>query len=95
MRRVYTTYVIGIASHPLVTHAVVLGTATVIFAKLVHVAAVYRNITQIQVGELGGYFVRTIGHMDTATLLTIGLMAATLLSLRMRLPKMGRTQIAQ
>ncbi len=90
MRRVYYTFAVRIATHPIVTHTVVLSLSVVIFAKLVHVAAVYRNVTQVQVGELAGYFVRVISHADTATLLVTGLMLATLLSLRLKLKTVRR-----
>ena len=96
MRRVYTTFAIRIATHPLVTHAVVLGTSVVIFAKLVHVAAVYRNLTQVQVGEFGGYILRVFTHADVATLIAFGLIIFTILSLQWKfvLPKFHHTQVA-
>jgi len=85
MHRVYYTFAIRIATHPIVTHAVVLGLSTVIFAKLVYVAAVYRNIMQVQVGELASYIMYVIVHADIATLLVVALMIATVLSFRWRI----------
>jgi hypothetical protein len=94
MRRVYYTFGIRIATHPLTTHMVVLGFSVLIFARLVHIAAVYRNMMHIEVGELGSYVLRVFTHADMATLLALGLIIFTCLSLQWKfvIPKLHHTQ---
>jgi len=88
MRRVYYTFGVRLATHPVTTHAVVLVLSFFILARLVHVAAVYRNLMQAQVGELGMRLVHMLTEADFATLLALTLIIFTCLSLQwqLRLP---------
>ncbi|MFT7507648.1 MAG: hypothetical protein ACI92I_000812, partial [Acidimicrobiales bacterium] len=83
--RVYYSYAVRMITKPVVTHAVVLVLAVVILARLVHVAAVYRNLVNVQVGELGAYVLRAIIHTDMATLVTLALIIVAMMSLQRRI----------
>lgn len=94
MRRVYYAFALKIAGHPLTLHAVFLAAAGYMLARLVHVAAVYRNMLEVQVGELGSFIVSTVTHADAATLFVfacaVALGCSFLWHLRMPLVRMPR-----
>lgn len=85
MRRVYYAFAIRLTTHTITKHVVVLLVAGVLLARLVHVAAVYRNVASVRVGELGSYVFKAVVNADTATLMVLGLIIFTLLSLRFKL----------
>ncbi len=96
MRRIYYIYGVRLLTHPLVAHVFILGLSMFIFARLVHVAAVYRNMMHVEIGELGGYVFRAFTHADIPTLLALGLIIFTILSLQWKvvMPKLHYTQTA-
>lgn len=85
MRRVYFAFALRLLKHPLTTHGVVLVVAGFILARLVHVAAIYQNILNVRIGDLGNYLYFTLVRADAVTLLVIGVVVFTILSLRWRL----------
>ncbi|MCB9811642.1 hypothetical protein H6783_01900 [Candidatus Nomurabacteria bacterium] len=85
MRRVYYTFGLRLATHTITLHIVMLLVAGYALAKLVHVAAIFNNVMNLRVGELGRYIVGTLTHTDLLTLVVFGLLVFTGLSLQWRL----------
>ena len=94
MRRVYYAYTMRLAKHPVTAHAVILLASVFVFARLVHVAAVFNNVSGVELGQLGSYILTTVMSADVATLAVIGIVCFTLLSLRiqLRVPQWYRRQ---
>jgi len=85
MSRVYFTYVFRLLKHPLATHGAVLIVSGYLLIRLVHVAAVYHNILNVRIGDIGNYLYFTLTRADATTLLVVGVVLFTVLSLRWRL----------
>ena len=96
MRRVYYAFTIRIATHQVTKHLVVLSLLGYVLTRLVHVAAIYKYVSSVQVGELGSVLMRIAAHADWPTLLVLGLVIFTALSLRFKLvmPSVVTTRFA-
>ena len=83
MRRVYYTYALSIALHPMLWRGVFLGAAAVLLARWLHVASIVENFLAIPVGAVPQYIVNSLvsaaTHGEVLTLLTLA--AASLVAL--------------
>jgi len=89
MRRVYYAFALRLGTHPLVVHGVLFVASIYGLSVMVHVASILQNVRNIQVGNLDTYVLNAFTHTDVFTLLFVGLVFFTLLSLRWSL-KMPR-----
>lgn len=85
MKRVYYTYALRLGMHTVALHLYVLAILGYLLARFVHVAAVYKTVANIPVGDLLPGMVRLISHADWPTLVIVGLAIFTALSLRFRI----------
>ena len=94
MRRVYYAYALRLATHPVTLHAFVLVLSVFALSRLTHVAAIINNIMGVKVGDLGGYIFNTLVNAEFLTLVCVGVIFFTLLSLplRLSLPRTRRIQ---
>lgn len=96
MRRVYYTYGIRLATHPLMIHGVVLFVAILLLTRLVHVAAIVQNIANVKVGEMMSYVVGMFFHAEVGVLLLLGVCFFSCISLwgKVPAPRLHRAQAA-
>jgi len=87
MRRVYYTFGIRIATHVATLHLVVMAASVYALGYFVHVAAVFRNVSSVPVGEFAGYMFSAVTHTDVMTMLVLGVIVLTVVSLPLSLPK--------
>jgi len=92
MRRVYYTFGIRMATHVTTMHLVVMAASVYALGYFVHVAAVFRNVSSVPVGEFVGYVLRTVTHADVMTLLVLSVIVLTAVSLPFSLPHAHRTR---
>jgi len=77
MRRVYCSFVLRILFSQATLAGIIFAVSMVWFARLVHVAMVWRGFTQVPVGQVPEYIVSVITHSDTLTLFSLLLMAVS------------------
>ena len=96
MRRVYYAFAIKLATHTATKHVVVLAVLGYVLTKLVFVAKVYENLASRELGELAPTLVRILSNADLVTLVVVGLVIFTALSLPLRIvvPERARMQFA-
>lgn len=94
MRRVYYTFGIRIATHVTTLHLVVMAVSVYALGYFVHVAAIFRNVSSVPVGEFVGYMLRALAHADVMTMLVLGVIALTFISLPLSLPPNHKLRIA-
>ena len=87
MRRVYYAFGVRLATHPITLHAVVLLVAGYALATLVHVEMVLRNLATTEVADLGTKLSTILFNADALSLLALGVVTFTVLSLPLRLPR--------
>lgn len=94
MRRVYYSYTLRLATHPLFVHGVLLFGSVYVLSKLIHVASIMNNIRSLRVGDLDNYLFNTFMNAEFATLAVIGVIFFTILSLQFSLktPHFYKTQ---
>lgn len=85
MRRVYYAFALRLGTHPLVVHGVLFVASVYGLSVMVHVASIIENLRNIQVGNLDTYIFNAFTHTDVLTLLFVGMVFFTLLSLRWNL----------
>ena len=75
MRRVYYSYIISIAVHPLLWRGMFLGAAAVLLARWLHVASIIDNFLAIPVGNIPQYVTNAVlnaaTHGEIIMLLTL------------------------
>jgi len=94
MRRVYITFGIRLATHVTTLHLVVMAASVYALGYFVHVAAVFRNVSSVPIGEFLGYIARSLAHTDVMTMLVLGVIALTVVSLPFSLPRHHRMYMA-
>ncbi len=96
MRRVYYAFALRIASHPVVVHGTLLCASVFVLSRLVNVASILNNISNLRVGDLDNYLFNTFMHTEFWTLATFGLILFSLLSLPLSLkaPNVHKVQTA-
>ncbi len=94
MRRVYITFGIRFATHVTTLHLVVIAASVYALGYFVHVAAVFKNASSIPVGEFLGYMARTLAHTDAITILVLGVITLTMVSLPFSLPRHQKMHLA-
>lgn len=85
MRRVYYAYALRALSGPWFVHAAVLALSLLLLTRIVSVPDVWRNLMEVKVGEMFGFFWGALTNTHTLTLVTLGVIALTLVSLLWRL----------
>jgi Na+-translocating ferredoxin:NAD+ oxidoreductase RnfD subunit len=94
MRRVYYTFGIRLATHVTTLHLVVMAAAVYALGYFVHVAAVFRNASSVPVGEFIHYVLQALAQADVMTLLVLGVIVLTAISLPFSVPHHHRMRIA-
>ncbi len=94
MRRVYYAFVLRAVSHPVVVHGTLLCVSIFALSRLVHVASIIKNISNLRVGDIDTYLLNTFMHAEFWTLATIGIIMFSLLSIPLSLvsPRLHRVQ---
>lgn len=90
MRRVYYAFALRFGTHPLVIHGAMLAVGVFALSRFTHVAAIINNLSNIKVGDLDNYLFNSFTHAEVWTLLAIGIIFFTMISLNFSLksPKM-------
>ena len=96
MRRVYYTFARNIATHTITLQLSVLALALFVVAKTVFVQRVIDNMIATEIQNLPGFITGAFLHGEVLTLMAVGAIAFTLLSLPRQvvtqlLPSMQRT----
>ena len=96
MRRVYYAFAIRLATHKATLHLVALVVLGYVLTKLVFVAKVFDNLASRELGEVVPTLVRMVGNADLLTLVVLGavIMTALSLPLQLSLPQRTRMQVA-
>ena len=81
MRRVYYAYGLRLVQHPVTLQIGLFVLALLVFAKMVHVAKVMQSLLGTSVGNLPQFVFNTLMHGEVLTLIAIGTMTFTILSL--------------
>ena len=86
MRRVYMSFALSIAEHPMFWQGAFLGAAALLLAQWLHVASIINNLLATPVGNtpayVAGSFVGAVTHGELATVVMIvlaGLIGASCL----------------
>ena len=85
MRRIYFAFAKRIATHEVTMQMALFALALLVFAKMVHVASVVDNFMSIPVAYIPGFIVGAVSQGEVLTLMAIGAMLFTALSLPLRL----------
>jgi len=85
MQRVYYTFAVRIMTHPVTIHALLFVGSVFVLSRLTHVAAIVSNLKSVRVGELDVYLYSTFMQAEFLTLVCVGIIVFTLLSLPIRL----------
>lgn len=93
MRRVWYSYIIYRATHPLTVHGIVLAAAIYLLSRLIHVVAIGQNVSNMRVGDLFSYATGTLTNTEWSNLLLLGIIIMTALSLRWQLPRVRLRQL--
>ena len=93
MRRVYYAFLLRVATHPVTMHVVVLAGVVYALKEVLHIAAIYRNILQVPLGNVMQYLAKSLINTEMLTLCLLALALATVLSLKIQL-RMPRMQMA-
>ena len=85
MRRVYHTFALRIAQHPITTQIALFVLALGVFAKLVHVSRVTDSLLNTTLGNVPHYIYNVVLHAflrgEVLTLIAVGVLVFTALSL--------------
>lgn len=82
MRRVYLSYVLSRATHPLTIRIVVALSLGMILTRFVSFRAVLSNLMNVEVGQVGQFVVSAVAHTEVWTLILVGTIIFLLLSYR-------------
>lgn len=88
MRRIYTAFAARLVSHPLMLNAALFGVALAVFAQQVFVARVVDSLLNTQLGALPQFIFKALMRGEALTLMAIGVMVFTALSIswQLRIP---------
>ena len=85
MRRIYFAFLKRITTHEITLQLALFSLALLVFAKMVHVASVIDNFMNIPVASVPSFVLNAVSHGEVLTLLAVGAMMFTALSLPLRL----------
>lgn len=85
MRRVYYAFALRLATNPLTVHTAIFAVCVFALSRLTHVAAIMENVSNVKVGELNTYIYGALMQAEFLTLVCLGIIIFTLLSLPLRL----------
>ena len=95
MRRVYYAFTIRLATHSTTLHLMLLAVSVYALGYFVHVAAVLKNMSRVPIGDFGPHVLKVVMQADGITLVVLGVIVMTCLSLPFSLPNYQRTARAQ
>jgi len=81
MRRVYYTFAIRIATHPVTMQGALFVLALLVFARMVHVRSVIDNLLATSLGKVPSFLTNAVINGEVLTLIAVGVMIFTLLSI--------------
>lgn len=85
MRRVYYAYALRLATHPIALHVLLLLLSAYALVSLVSVSSIVRNMLSVRLGDLASYVAHAFMHANVLTLIAIGVIFFTLISLRINI----------
>lgn len=85
MRRVYYAFFVRAATHPILVQVALFALALLVFARMVHVRSVIDNMLATKVGSLPSFFAGALSNGEALTLIALGVMLFTLLSVPLRI----------
>lgn len=85
MRRVYYAYVMRIATHPFVTHGMVLALCAYALVHFISVPSIIANMKTVPLGSLDNFILNALMRAEVWVLLLIGVIFFTVISLRFNL----------
>lgn len=85
MKRVYLAYVASILSSPLTLYFSIFFVSLTVFTNMVFVARVIENILAVSVKDAPTYIWQTLVNGEAVTLLALGAMVFTALSIQWRI----------
>lgn len=75
MRRVYYSYLISVAVHPMMWQGIFLGASAILLAKWLHVASIINNFLAVPVGSVPQYLYgsvsNAVNHGELVTVITL------------------------
>ncbi|MCB9810592.1 hypothetical protein H6777_00425 [Candidatus Nomurabacteria bacterium] len=88
MKRVWYSYLVSISTNFYTSLGFIFGVSSALFVSLVSLPDIWTNLLSVQLGLLPAYiwqtFIQAVEHGEFLTLLTLGLIIFSLLSLRFR-----------
>ena len=84
MRRVYYAFALRTVIHPVFVHALVLSVSGYLLAQVVSVPDVISNFMQVRVGDAFAFFYNALLNTQTATVVLLAVIVATVLSMLWR-----------
>lgn len=96
MRRIYYAFFMRVATHPIMLQSALFVLALFVFARMVHVRSVVDNLLATEVASVPSFVASALFHGEVLTLIAIGVMAFTALSvpIRVRSELMPRVRTA-
>lgn len=84
MRRVYYAYAMSLLRHPAAFRGFIFGASFVLFLQLVSVPNILKNLLGMEVASVPTFILNAFMRGEVLTLLTMGVMVMSVLSLRWR-----------
>ncbi|MCD5382143.1 MAG: hypothetical protein LR017_02385 [Candidatus Pacebacteria bacterium] len=91
MRRVYYSFALRLATHTTTLYLAILAVSVYALGYFVHVQAVLNTAAQVPAGEFGPFILRLLANTDGITLVVLGVIIMTSLSIPFSLPNYQRT----
>ena len=95
MRRVYYSYALSVVTHSMFWQGILLGGSVALFGRLTHVAALFKNMLAVPVGNLPQHIVNAFGNAlgngEVMTVIVATLMLALTASFGYHLVRIART----
>ena len=87
MRRVYYTFALRLALHPIFFHALLLGLSIFALSRVVSIPNILMNLMDVKVGELAQFFIGAFLYTEAITIVWVAIITFTSLSLLWRLTR--------
>lgn len=71
MRRVYYTFALRVATHPMLGHGILLLALVWLLKELVFVARIWESFVATPVGEIGTFVIKLVTNADALTLVVL------------------------
>lgn len=94
IRRIYYAYALRLTLHPVTMHGVAMLILIFALTYFVSIPNVLANLLEVRLGELAPYIAKLFLHTEIWTLVILGAIIFTILSLRIHMrPHLRETQI--